>query len=376
MPFPIVLLVLPIFALVSCNIVQRLVTAADVTVDTDESQSTFDGAKVFAINETVYDSWYFDAISKDGTQTVSIEFWRWKVSLSPDPVTPSYAINWVAINVVDANRTLISSAPIAFSSSITSDGFGASGDWSGNGSDSHIAKATFNGSPDLSQYTVTLDMEGINGTLTLESFAPAHYPDGSPPGSKTSSFLAPSAFWTNATPGGIANCQFTVNGEAFEISEGFGYHDQMWGVGWGSEVRMQYTGHAVIGPYTLVWMRTGDFKGTGYNSVYLAQNGSMIVGRHWVTTQDDSAEFVSPFGFTKSPLNPEEVDASYPEGFYIKFNDGDLEYCFVTRGNNAVIDFGSSRDNYTQWSGEIRGGVVGGHTHYGVGLWDWSNNPM
>jgi hypothetical protein len=125
-----------------------------------------DSPRVFPINATTFDWWYFDAVSDDGTQALTVIFF-----------TSSFlGFSFDLLNAIDPLNVYIfantgSGTPISFpvaATSVTIDtvGDGASGDWVGSG-------ISFQGAPDLSTYTLTFDKTllnlGIEGTFTLKT---------------------------------------------------------------------------------------------------------------------------------------------------------------------------------------------------------------
>jgi len=349
-----VLLAIP---LLRADFVPHLIVVGDVPVVTSEAQSTFDGPKIGAVNGTSYDTWYFQATSADGKTSALINFWRSAIDeIEPD----DQAASWVEIDVILPNTTIIDRGFISNTSSVTATGFGASGVWSGN------ENATFVGAPDLSTFTIQIDAAEFNGSLTIRSTTPAQYPGGEPPGSNASAYLAPNLYWTNAIPVGVAHCQFTINGELFEIKGGLGYHDQQWGgLPQEATVRSWYWGHAQAGPYSLVWFDSIAFDGiTKYSSVYLAENGTIITASRNVTTTNDT--FVLPIPSQNS---------SFPPGFYINFNGAGKQWSFVAQNDVQGIHSGNVESNYTMWVGQMRGGEVDSDIVYGTGEWEWNVNP-
>ena len=190
--------------------------SGNVPVVTTAEQS-FDGPMVDGVNATSFEWWYFDTVTQDGTQEITITFYRTQL-LSDLP-----EINTVEIGIVWPNGTTGKYPLAADSSSVITNYYGASGVWNGAG-------AIFNGTSTLSDYTVALDNSVIKGSLSIYSIAPGHYADGLPPGNPDASPLAfPGIYWTNAIPSGIANGKFTVMGETLQFENAIGYHDHNWG---------------------------------------------------------------------------------------------------------------------------------------------------
>lgn len=129
--------------------------------------SALDGPKLTnEVNATSFDWWYFDAVSSDSKAAVVIVFYL-STSLG-FPFVPSGSVLSVDIFATFPNGSLVfdplADPLIGGSATITTNGDGASGTWGGTG-------FSFEGAPDLSSYTVTVDnpVLGIKGTLQLNS---------------------------------------------------------------------------------------------------------------------------------------------------------------------------------------------------------------
>jgi hypothetical protein len=130
--------------------------------------SQADGPRVFPINATTFDWWYFDAVSDDGTKALTVIFFTSSyIGFSFDPLSAVDPLNvWVFSSFGDGLPATVFPVP-AVSVTTTSDGNGASGEWTGSG-------ISFTGTPDLQTYEVTLDnpLLGLTGTFTLKSVWP------------------------------------------------------------------------------------------------------------------------------------------------------------------------------------------------------------
>lgn len=364
--YTIVILLLALFrafSLVAGDYVASTTVTGDVAVVTSAANSPFDGPKISAVNSTAFDWWYFDAVSREGNQQITVIFFR--AALEVNGKVPS--TDYVEVTVTFPNGTSHDSFFFGTSSSVTTDGEGATGIWNGTG-------CSFSGTPDLSQYTVTIKNEVFNGTLVLDSIAPAHYPDGSPASSTTASVTAvPGVYGCNAIPGGKATVQFTAWGEDFEFYDGAGYHDKNWGGNsLASTITSWYWGHAIVGAYTLVWF-DGIAAGTNtrYSSTYLVENGKVLLsGQPTPFAANSDFAFVLPYGNgTEYPPANDQL----PSGFLISYvgNQGQL-WQFLAQGVYIALDTSEGGlDGYTRWSGTVTGGEVGGAIASGSGVWEW-----
>ncbi|KAL8336533.1 hypothetical protein RB601_000380 [Gaeumannomyces tritici] len=86
------------------------------------------------------------------------------------------------------------------------------------------------------------------GTISFRLIAPPHYP-----------------------------CSPVHANETMEVFEGLGYHDKNWGVRpLREKVHSWYWGHAIVGPYVVVWLTGLDFAGTEHRSGYVVRDGKII----------------------------------------------------------------------------------------------------
>jgi hypothetical protein len=326
------------------------------------SQAAFDGPKIGAVNSTAFDWWYFDGVSNASTagqSTIEVIFYRTTQSMT----LPVSSVDYVQVTITFANGTVFDNNFPANSSSVTTAGFGASGVWGNVGS--------FHGTPDLSTYTVTLTTGPVQGSLLLRSTAPAHYPDGNPPGSHASTFVGPLLGWVNPIPAAIATCKMVVQGQPFSFT-GIGYHDHNWGglllsqtiVSW-------YWGHATVGDFSIVWFDLiSAVTSTRYSSVYLVKDSNIVMANNNTAFASDSNfALVLPFGGNTDFPPP---TTNLPTGFLITYvgDDGEL-WTFAAEGKVAFDNNPGGTSGYTRWMGTVTGGQVGGSTATGPGVWEW-----
>jgi hypothetical protein len=124
-----------------------------------------DGPKVWPIDLVSYDWWYFDAVSDDGKEAVTIVFFASSALGFIDTTSVESILN-VAITGTFANGTTTGDSALATSATVTSagNGNGASGNWTGSG-------CSFTGAADLSSYSIAIDSPsvGISGTVDFVS---------------------------------------------------------------------------------------------------------------------------------------------------------------------------------------------------------------
>jgi hypothetical protein len=151
----------------STLIVPNTIQTGPSTAQFISDASGLDSPKVNPTNATSFDWWYFDAVSADSLSSVVIVFYL-STDLGFPFLLPGAAVS-VDIFVSFDDGTLlflpINDLPgTAGEATVVSDGEGASGSWANTG-------FSFEGSSDLSQYTVTIDspLLGISGSLVLNS---------------------------------------------------------------------------------------------------------------------------------------------------------------------------------------------------------------
>lgn len=131
-----------------------------------------DSPRVYPINATTFDWWYFDAVSDDGTQALTVIFFTSSyIGFSFDLASTVDPLNvWVFANTGPGSA--LSFPVVATSVAVDTVGNGASGNWTGSG-------ISFVGAPDLSTYTVTFDQMLLNlaieGTFTLSTVGPIKF---------------------------------------------------------------------------------------------------------------------------------------------------------------------------------------------------------
>lgn len=122
-----------------------------------------DGPKISIVNETVFDWWYFDAVSLDGSMQITIAFYN------TNPVEFGFGdaidtVNFVIFTAAFSNGTTFERYLSGNTASITTVGDGSSGIWNGSG-------ASWTGSPDLTHYEVVVNAPeyGIKGSMVLKT---------------------------------------------------------------------------------------------------------------------------------------------------------------------------------------------------------------
>ncbi|KAL4877129.1 hypothetical protein BJY04DRAFT_222445 [Aspergillus karnatakaensis] len=323
--------------------------------------SGFDFPKNTPINLTSYDWWYFDAVESpsttDSQASIALTF-HTTGNEGFDPLhsyipVPYPSGNFIQIDLAWPNGSTDSWILFAGEATITVDGDGASGAFSKTG-------ASFEGAADLSSYMVYVDApeKGVVGSLAITSEAPAHYPCG-PDEAGQNMQLHPGTGWLNAIPDGHGEANFLIRGEEFNF-QGRGYHDHNFGnIPFSHSYASSYWGHAVIGPYALVWADTlsPEPEGTNTVSAYVSRNNEILVAQC-------AGIKVRPYG--ENSTYPPTTSSGAPTGFTLDVEtpEGRLEVTAETV--YVTVDF----DVYRRFTGVLRGTLDGVSLEPGVGLWE------
>jgi hypothetical protein len=134
------------------------------TVVTHSLQGPFDGPKFDFINDTVYQWWYFDVVSSNLDSSITVEF-QFGSELALGFGNLPEILTYVTVDGKFPNGTLFNINAIpAENITINTVGQGSSGVWGGSG-------CTWTGTPDLSEYSLTMDAPefGVQGTVLLKS---------------------------------------------------------------------------------------------------------------------------------------------------------------------------------------------------------------
>lgn len=241
--------------------------------------NSLDGAKLGAVNSTVYEWWYFDAVTSDLQTSVEIIFFAATENAFP-PLGPSPSVVSVDVHVNYPNGSSseyflpADEARVQFGGPL---GNGVAGDWIG-------AKSSFSGTADLSAFAVSFDFTevyGVKGDFLFQSRAPAHYPCSASLAPGQDLEVLPGLGWTNAMPGAnVSGVLYATDGDDKVTTHKFtngstGYHDMNWGAipfvesenGW-------WWGRASVGPYAVVFWHGDTLQDKPVGLGYIADTSS------------------------------------------------------------------------------------------------------
>ncbi|KAM0815602.1 putative Hydroxyneurosporene synthase protein [Seiridium cardinale] len=320
--------------LTSCTSTTNIYSAAvDNGTSTGQyisSASGFDSPKVFPINSSSYDWWYFDIVSEDRQYSTSLAF----IAAPGTAFTTGLPETNMLLGVVFLSTPEQPLSTVyqllATEAIVVSDSDGTSGVWNGTG-------MQFRGSEDLRMFQLDIDMPGLGlfGNISLTSVssdfetgpaipayinmnqrAPAHYPSG-PAQAGLSMEVMPGVGWANAVPDGDAEVYYMVNGTEITFS-GVGYHDS-----------------------------------EEYVSGYVARDGEILFAAN-------SSITVRPIG-TNTTYPPTPGDK--PTGFTVRIDMGSSGIMDIDIATTLSVDaavFGEAR-----FVGQMTGGIRGSSNYTG-----------
>ncbi|KAK2746497.1 hypothetical protein FQN57_003123 [Myotisia sp. PD_48] len=296
-----------------------------------------DHPKLGSVNSTVFDWWYFDAVSFDRKSSFVIAFFTSAYTAFPflalsDNVLPvfiwaSFPNEKVKVLITHASTAIISGGKSGIVGKYMPIGM----QWAG--------------TADMSMYRVSINDPKlkIKGSFSLKSTAPPHYACGHATGGMDMQ-LMPKIGWANAVPDGNGEVDMIIEGSKLRF-QGSVYHDKNWGAAPFHKIsKTWYWGRSRVGPYSIVWfyvISTTDEKSV---SAYVSMDGTIVHS--------------SCSGVTVKPIMAGD---SLPTGFRVKFsrtqqgNQHSVAELDVTVG----LTVASTRTAYTRWIGEARGCVMG-----------------
>ncbi|EKD14352.1 hypothetical protein MBM_07582 [Drepanopeziza brunnea f. sp. 'multigermtubi' MB_m1] len=269
------------------------VATGDIQAFSTSNQAGLDAPRLSAVNASSFNWWYFDAFSPDLDKSLVVVFFT----------TLGSAFPFVPTSEVVTQVEIYATFPTAPSPA-------TSGDFVGSG-------AKFQGAPDLSTYSISVD--------------------------------SPANGISNTIPDAEGTVDFTIFGSRLKFS-GAAYHDQNWGdAPFPTTVASWYWGHARLGPYALVWFSYLPRAGPERVSSYIAHDDGTVLAAG--CTAD--AVRVRPTG-----QYPPTQRSGYPSGFRVDFRLADGRTLNVTvRAESLIADAGAV---YGRWMGGVEGRLDGG----------------
>ncbi|KAJ6535116.1 hypothetical protein B0H19DRAFT_1271765 [Mycena capillaripes] len=287
------------------------------------------------VNASAFDWWYFDVVATTPGSLASVV-----VVFFTAPSTTLY------LSVSFPNGTFLTlPQPFANNATVTTEGNGSSGNWSGSG-------FSWSYSPYLG-YTILIDsLElDVQGSINLTPVSSAHYPCG-PAVAGQNMQVGPHIGWANAVPDAASTVGLVVGGTPLAFS-GAGYHDKVRKIlsrhqipssippphlnrNWSDQpftenVASWYWGHGRLGPYSIVWFDFLAVNGTEYHSG------------------------PSHFGRRERDLPP-HLSTPNPSGYTITLDLG--AEGVLDMNVSVIVPIVSGLDQYTRSVGNITGSLV------------------
>ncbi|KAJ5969214.1 hypothetical protein N7501_005462 [Penicillium viridicatum] len=324
------------------------------TLDT-ETLFRLDAPQIDSINGSVFDWWYFDAVSElNPDDSLVVTFFSSSAEAFPflDANETSVLNVWLWASF--ANGTIFADSVPATVATVTgADGAGtnSSGEWSFTGF-SWAALAE-----DLSQYEIIIASQKlqVEGRLTLTSQVPRHMPCGVQ-AERTVLEIAPHIGWVNLIPDAVGEVDMKIHGSTLKF-RGPGYHDKNWSdQPFVDSVHSWYWGHGRLGPYSIVWfsyLAIDDPTNATYVSSYVAKDGEVLV-----SACDPSILTVRPIGSpgTTGGRYPPRV-GDLPEGFRLEYDLGEGSGQLKVNVSVRTVVAGNGKD-YMRWTGDMVGEVI------------------
>ncbi|GIJ90247.1 hypothetical protein Asppvi_009200 [Aspergillus pseudoviridinutans] len=312
--------------------------------------STLSKPKVHPINTTVFDWWYFDAISSSNPN-VSLVVTRFTSTRAAFPflvpgntssVLQSYL--WISF----ANGTSYAAFADASLATVDAAGDVNRGVWHGSG-------FSWIGS-EKGEYEIAIDGAGVNGSMRLSSVSNPHTPCGDDRLRLGGSTVG--IGWASLLPDAEASVDVLVGGERVRFT-GVGYHDKNWSDGpFGAAVRTWYWGRGRVGPYSVVW-----FDMLPFGNETEVVSGYVAVGREVVVSScEEGVVSVRPTRNGTVQRYP-PVLGDVPDGFRVVYSLG-MEVN-VTLGAMVAGD----GKYYARWTGTMTAEVEG-ELYEGVGIFE------
>ncbi|CAG8890342.1 unnamed protein product [Penicillium egyptiacum] len=336
-----------------------------------ETLFMLDAPQIDFINGSVYDWWYFDAISEtnpddslvvtffsssaeafpflDASETSVLNVWLWA----------SFANGTVFADSVPASVATVTGAGVA--------GTNSSGKWSSTGFS--WAALTEN----LLQYEIIIASQKLHveGRLTLTSVSsvsdrrnrqianvaqqrvPYHLPCGVQ-AERTVLEIAPHIGWVNLIPDAVGEVDMKIHGSPMKF-RGPGYHDKASDLT-AYSVQSWYWGHGRLGPYSIVWfsyLAINDPTNAAYVSSYIAKDGELLV-----SACEPSILTVRPIGSpgTTGGRYPPRM-GDIPDGFRLEYDLGEDNGQLKVNVSVRTSVAGNGND-YMRWTGDMVGELI------------------
>ncbi|KAJ5367912.1 uncharacterized protein N7496_007672 [Penicillium cataractarum] len=312
---------------------------------------TLDAPQLSAINESVFDWWYFDAVSaNDSRESLTVTFFTSTATAFPWLPSNESSVLIAYVWASFANGSVFEEyVPATIARVVGGEDANSpnSGNWSSTGFSWAAPK------DDLSQYEVVISSEKlqIDGRLGLTSTLAPHLPCGIT--SETTTLqIAPHIGWVALKPDAVGQVDINVKGSRLQF-QGPAYHDKNWSDRpFTDSVQSWYWGHGQIGPYSVVWfsyLALDDPSATTYVSSYVARDGEVLV-----SSCNSSILTVRPTGGSENGARYPPQAGDVPDGFYLEFDLGNEGWLKANVSGTRIAGDGKY---YFRWAGDMTGEV-------------------
>lgn len=121
-----------------------------------------DSPKVVPYNLTSFDWWYFDAVSEDGAEGLVIVFYSASEASFPFDLDLQSDLSVMVQGTWEGGSSSLLYSSYTRLATVSTVGDGSNGNWIDAG-------GSWTSTPDLSQYSISIDNENVSGTFNLES---------------------------------------------------------------------------------------------------------------------------------------------------------------------------------------------------------------
>lgn len=326
------------------------------------SSDSFERSKLSGINDTAFEQWYFEAVSKAGDAFIA-SFGR-----DPSYKPLGYGVLPFEMMFVFANGTRHAMTDFAIESRIRDCCGNVYGQWK-----TKTGSVSWRVSADLKMSTVEFDTPTVQGKAELNSFTPARYADGSLwPSKSAKTQLAPHLHLVEAIPVAHAHADLKVQGSSLEFS-GIGGHFHHWAAfDWFTVLNSWRNMRAIIGPFSIsLWTPVSRIaRGAEYQSGTLFKDGVSIVAVYGPkrNTSHEHNE-LSIRGHMEGGIRGGLGDNS--SGWMVEFSDprSARKWRFTSKHQVLAHEVGLGEDNgLSVFTDVIEGGEVDREQYSGFGI--------
>jgi hypothetical protein len=358
----------------------QTITSSDLAegpVPIDTSPLTpFQSSAFVNQNGTVWEHWYFDAVSTTSNTGITIMFFR-------DANIPGIGSLRASVDAVWHDGEKFQSMIEVEESIVEVCGDGKTGTTRGWWKQKDGSESTFefkDGNTEAKIYLNGTSLQGdhISGTFTISSFSQPRYPGGQIYSDASASVsVAPLLYWNEGQPAGHVFTSVVLGDREMKIDGGIGSVDKNWAAYiWDVLEKEHWWHHGVVGPYTFGhWKIVSAIDGKTYSYAYLEENGDTVFASTDECENDKDVgcavlklkEGGSVRGGFDDATTGLELEYREKNGKGRKW-EFDLEYVFVEYETPTGFN-----DEYSRFLDKVKGGEVGKKVWNGAGKGEWNH---